>query len=139
MKLYPYKNHTLKTARQHVLWRLYIARKYSEQFHPALPIGFVPMYALRNPDCGDAADVRLRELRRIHKIPIKYKTFASKGWHKIHAYRLNCKPELLDWIEIVKQGPDYRFTGNEYQKPTNSTIKEPVVSIVEPTGQTVLL
>jgi len=60
--------------------------------------GFRPIYYFRGPDRGgDAADVRLREWRREHLVPIELR------WHK---WKL---PVYSKGIEIPKTTPIYRI------------------------------
>jgi len=84
--------------------------------------GWLPLYAFRSADCGgDSADVRLRELRNLHNVP--FCTSIVNGRihpYKIHhwttqkglttwLYRLDLSPEDIDWDDLLKTWPDWKF------------------------------
>ena len=65
--------------------------------------GPAALYELRDPDIGGcAADVRIRELRRLHNIPIKfyYKTDKEGKKTNTSVYYLACQSKDVDLDNI---------------------------------------
>jgi len=83
---------------------------------------WLPIYAVRSGTCGgDSADVRLRELRNIHKVPfitsvLNGKTYPCKihHWKSVKGkitwiYRLDMKPNDIDWDDLLKNWPNWIY------------------------------
>lgn len=118
----------LVCQRQHVLFTQWAAIVTNRAFclsrttNEWISNGWLPLYALRSADCGgDSADVRLRELRNLHNVP--YITSIINGKvhpYKIHhwktqkerttwIYRLDLRPEDINWDNLLKTWPDWKF------------------------------
>ena len=83
---------------------------------------WLPLYSVRSGSCGgDSADVRLRELRNIHKVPFFHTIvnghsvpYKIHNWSSVkgklsHLYRLDMDPKDIDWDILLKTWPNWVF------------------------------
>ncbi len=118
----------LVCQRQHVLFVMWSAICTNRRFCLSRLTGewisnaWLPLYAFRSADCGgDSADVRLRELRNNHNVPFVTSVVNGKTHpYKIHhwttqkgrttwLYRLDLKPDEINWDILLKNWPDWKF------------------------------
>lgn len=107
------------TRGQKVLAKLIEARQDNRPFllYPGPPEewisgGYLPMWAFRGPQIGgDAADVRLRELRREHLVPIELHNHKTR-YGTTPLYRLDMTQEqtiAYDWEPALKQPFTWKY------------------------------
>lgn len=104
----------LKTKWQRVLYRLWLARKTNEDVYKSSTQnsrGYLPLFLLRGTQYGgDAADVRLREIRNIYNVPISEPTRFEDSPINAPGYRLECSLDAIDWDEVLSQNGNWRYT-----------------------------
>lgn len=94
----------------------------SRTFNEWVSNAWLPIYSVRDGTCGgDSADVRLRELRNIHKVPFIHtevngfsKPYKVHHWKNVkgkttYIYRLDMNILDIDWDELLSLWPDWKF------------------------------
>ena len=117
-----------RTQVQRVLYELWhamvIRRKFclSQTYDEWISGGGLPVQAIRgSANGGDAADVRLRDLENIYNVPFvgceirgRHHRYCIHKWKNLknkitYYYKLDIKPEDIDWEELFRTWPKWRF------------------------------
>ena len=128
------------TRKQKVLYELIMLRLYNKSFNLASTLeagdswisgGYRPVYYFRTKEIGGSAgDVRIRELRLDHNVPItckphKYYDGAGKK-RTAYIYRLELTPDEIreyDWSDAWEK-PNWVFMQYVFHGPTFKTDKD---------------